>query len=679
MSTTPIIAIILHLLIALIQSQRVTLLSQSFTSHETGWFEENLSGPYNGYFSDGVLCPLAICYVFSNQDRFYRYIDTTGYKDIQIAYDIQLMSGVSLEFWWIRGTAAVGYPGWVHQSTHNTCVGYTCNILHTSLLSTELDNADSVGIAFYMNSYGWTHLNNVVITGISTRVTLLSSTFIDYNAGGYADGWIEENLSGTYNGYFTSSNCPSGVACCVQSNQDHFYRYIDTRGYTDIQVAYQITTTNMNTGEGIEFLWIRGTAGVGYPGWVHEARLNCDAVMCDMLHTALSSDLDNTESIGIDFWMDSGPGAWSHLNNVLVTGVPITYTTAPSANPTAKPTVKPTSNPTPKPTLQPTANPTLRPTVQPTVQPTDNPTPKPTTNPTSNPAVFSDQPTKNPTQLPTGITPPPSYAPSTDEPTVQGESTSPSPSSTDPDIVQETGETIETVAPTKGSGRNVMNDVVSTTVIGILGGLLACCVCSIMCLLQRLYKQRSLSVKMINIGSISNVVAVDADIGTMRDEREQVISWLTNQVKLPQYANAFVNQGYDSMRAIQAIENIESLALAGVKAPGHRTLIMYEIKELQSKTDLPAPQLQMERGPSYPANVNYEQTLPPPPSPPTQTAVAMESDSEILDMVCTQGGTNGGDHDLNEYQNNSNIGEDEFIVNNDENIEYELQQHTTRY
>eukprot|EP01083_Nonionella_stella_P081675 225133_1 len=63
----------------------------------------------------------------------------------------------------------------------------------------------------------------------------------------------------------------------------------------------------------------------------------------------------------------------------------------------------------------------------------------------------------------------------------------------------------------------------------------------------------------------------------------------------------------------------------------------------------------------------------------------MVSDEDVVnevnhdeDMTCTRGGgTNDGD--ANEYQNNANIAEDEFIVRNDEDNAYKLQQHVTKY
>eukprot|EP01083_Nonionella_stella_P208124 755533_1 len=64
-------------------------------------------------------------------------------------------------------------------------------------------------------------------------------------------------------------------------------------------------------------------------------------------------------------------------------------------------------------------------------------------------------------------------------------------------------------------------------------------------------------------------------------ERDLVVSWITNAVKLPQYVDMFVSQGYDCMRAIQAIRTRDELTSLGVKLPGHQILILAEIDKIQ--------------------------------------------------------------------------------------------------
>eukprot|EP01083_Nonionella_stella_P220536 788915_1 len=120
------------------------------------------------------------------------------------------------------------------------------------------------------------------------RVTILKKNFA-----GNKLGWVEENLSGPYNGYISNNptDCPNQRTCYVQHNQDHLYRYFNTTGYLDIEVSYQVKTTDMTTGDGFEFLWIKGTGGIGDAGWVHQTRHNCPTT-CDILHTSMSIKRD---------------------------------------------------------------------------------------------------------------------------------------------------------------------------------------------------------------------------------------------------------------------------------------------------------------------------------------------------------------------------------------------------
>eukprot|EP01083_Nonionella_stella_P029635 81522_1 len=60
-------------------------------------------------------------------------------------------------------------------------------------------------------------------------------------------------------------------------------------------------------------------------------------------------------------------------------------------------------------------------------------------------------------------------------------------------------------------------------------------------------------------------------------DRDLVVQWMRNKVKLPQYTENFLNQGYVMMSAIQAINSREELAVCGVQKEGHQTLILAEI------------------------------------------------------------------------------------------------------
>eukprot|EP01083_Nonionella_stella_P051866 137723_1 len=234
----------------------------------------------------------------------------------------------------------------------------------------------------------------------SQRVTLLSSQLTSN-----IDGWLTDNTLSSVNGFIVNNPtyCPSGGNCYTFSTNDELYRHVDTRGYRDIQIGYDIRTLNTrgDLGYACRFYWMKGTRVSGDPGWVHQQSHVCDSATCNILHTALPNDVDNTKTICIDFWMDS-PG-WCHLNNVVVTGISIVTTSEPTQKLTPEPTLKSTPNPTRKPTFQP--EPTLKPIAKPTPEPvTFQPTSKPTSTPTHSPILNTVRtlgPTLNPTSKPT--------------------------------------------------------------------------------------------------------------------------------------------------------------------------------------------------------------------------------------------------------------------------------------
>eukprot|EP01083_Nonionella_stella_P140990 433568_1 len=59
-----------------------------------------------------------------------------------------------------------------------------------------------------------------------------------------------------------------------------------------------------------------------------------------------------------------------------------------------------------------------------------------------------------------------------------------------------------------------------------------------------------------------------------------VVSWFQH-IQLPQYVSLFVNEGYDTMQAIQAIETKQEILELGVEIHEHQTLILNEIRKLQ--------------------------------------------------------------------------------------------------
>eukprot|EP01083_Nonionella_stella_P195822 720967_1 len=57
--------------------------------------------------------------------------------------------------------------------------------------------------------------------------------------------------------------------------------------------------------------------------------------------------------------------------------------------------------------------------------------------------------------------------------------------------------------------------------------------------------------------------------------------YLKHNVKLPQYTDKLLDQGFESMRAIKTISSKEELARCGIEIPGHQILILAEIMALQ--------------------------------------------------------------------------------------------------
>eukprot|EP01083_Nonionella_stella_P030589 83843_1 len=123
----------------------------------------------------------------------------------------------------------------------------------------------------------------------------------------------------------------------------------------------------------------------------------------------------------------------------------------------------------------------------------------------------------------------------------------------------------------------------------ILCGLIICCVC--LCGLF-VYKHC--------LGVMIRKKTGDRGMGRPQAEfdceRNLVMQWLRHTVKLPQYIDKFVTNGYDNMRAIQLINSKEELARCGIEMPGHQTLILAEIykaRAVASNTVVNKPIIQM--------------------------------------------------------------------------------------
>eukprot|EP01083_Nonionella_stella_P250763 865951_1 len=141
-----------------------------------------------------------------------------------------------------------------------------------------------------------------------------------------------------------------------------------------------------------------------------------------------------------------------------------------------------TDAPTPSPTPSPSPSPTTRPTDGPTPSPTDNPTPSPTESPTESP---TDNPTPSPTARPTdGPTPSPSISPTS----------APTDSTISPISSPTTPITIQTNDQNNQGSFIVHNNQTDWTplyvALGIVFGLICCCLCIGGILAYLWYKQK---------------------------------------------------------------------------------------------------------------------------------------------------------------------------------------------
>eukprot|EP01083_Nonionella_stella_P238700 836270_1 len=157
----------LYLIIACIQTQRVTIHSWPFTSSTSGWHLDLTSS--DSKLVTNTQCPGASsCYRLTNDDEFYIYVDTTTYTDIQIGYAIRssgLEGGDYCSFWWVRGNVPPEDVSlWIMQAQH------FANDYPQSILTSLPSDVDDyyIGIDFWANAgvseYGY--LNNVIVTGI---------------------------------------------------------------------------------------------------------------------------------------------------------------------------------------------------------------------------------------------------------------------------------------------------------------------------------------------------------------------------------------------------------------------------------------------------------------------------------------------------------------------------------
>ena len=82
-------------------------------------------------------------------------------------------------------------------------------------------------------------------------------------------------------------------------------------------------------------------------------------------------------------------------------------------------------------------------------------------------------------------------------------------------------------------------------------------------------------------------------------------SWLQNDVRLPQYIDSFIKNGYDDLSTIEHTLKERDLLHIGIKTRGHRKKIMMHAERLKTKHDLrwSSQDVFTKRHPKY---VDYE-------------------------------------------------------------------------
>ncbi len=77
----------------------------------------------------------------------------------------------------------------------------------------------------------------------------------------------------------------------------------------------------------------------------------------------------------------------------------------------------------------------------------------------------------------------------------------------------------------------------------------------------------------------------EMEIGIIENnESEEVKLWLKNEVKLPQYIEMFINDGYDSMISVESLSDLDLIDI-GVTKKGHRKKILILIARHQNKNN----------------------------------------------------------------------------------------------
>eukprot|EP01083_Nonionella_stella_P286767 976045_1 len=218
---------------------------------------------------------------------------------------------------------------------------------------------------------------------------------------------------------------------------------------------------------------------------------------------------------------------------------------------------------------------TINPTQFPSVHPTQFPSVHRTQLPSIEPTEFTSI---NPTQSPIYIDTP------------QTETTMLS--TTTRSYVSTAYNMISTVQTTYGADKEETSQLNYSFVglfaaLGVLGALL--CAGAILCVYRNHSKKAlgATTLRLFNSSSNpSTVVAVQSptsmvSMAATAERQELVKTWLESIVRLPQYLELFVENGYDSMKIVARITDKAELLDMGITMKGHQTLIMCEIENLR--------------------------------------------------------------------------------------------------
>eukprot|EP01083_Nonionella_stella_P158046 513813_1 len=229
----------------------------------------------------------------------------------------------------------------------------------------------------------------------SQRVTIFHTSFLSNDNRWSSHYSASEHAIG---GWESSPLCPSGGSCQHFIYKDEFYTHIDTIGYTDIEISYDVRTEGLVSGDTFELWWSLGNAPINddtfWTKWILTDN-TCNSAVCNEGPFSTSNAWDDTTGVGIDFYGNFVLGKHAYLNNVLVTGISIS--TSVSSSPTPAPTPAPTPSPTPSPTPNPTPRPSQRPSHEPSQGPSQEPSQEPSQRPSQGP---SHGPSHGPSQDP---------------------------------------------------------------------------------------------------------------------------------------------------------------------------------------------------------------------------------------------------------------------------------------